>query len=174
MRAVRVQARQRPAIHGDAVLALQRRRCAVRATTAEIQQWVDWYEAGMTARQIAATAGRAHKTIISALSCAGVRIRGRNDYPRIAPRREPDVWEEGWCDECCEPRLLNTRTGWCSDCSSELRRPIPTPPIAARRQVECGPGSSHSPALAATSYEEATTMLHPTPIGTSRGARPHD
>jgi hypothetical protein len=103
------------------------------ATQAEIAHWREWYESGMTARQIAVSARRAHKTIISTLADAGVHIRDRNDYTFRPPSRQPDVWEEGWCDECCETQLLNMRTGWCRACSIELRRPTPASTTPMRR-----------------------------------------
>jgi hypothetical protein len=36
--------------------------------------------------------------------------------------RAPETWQVGWCDECCEWQPLHPRTGWCSACSSEIRR----------------------------------------------------
>ena len=87
---------------------------------AELDQWREWYEAGKSAREIAKAAGKTHKTILLALSTAGVDIRPRS-YHNRPPTYKPKPWLVDWCDECCETKPLNPRTGWCSDCSRQPR-----------------------------------------------------
>jgi hypothetical protein len=110
----------------------------MNVTALELADWKRMYEAGATFAQLARRTRRDKKVIRTAFRLNGIPIR------KTGPQ---GPWRVGWCDECCDEWPLNPVTGWCSDCSSLPSRPTWNHPSAARPRVECGPGSSHSPAL---------------------------
>lgn len=87
----------------------------MKVTPGELAEWVVLYQAGQSLRAIAEQAGRDHKIIGHAIKRAGIAIRRNQRTP---------AWY-GWCDECCQDKPLNRRTGWCDACSSRFSPPHP-------------------------------------------------
>ncbi len=100
-------------------------RRAVTAT--EVAEWIKAYEAGDSLRVIAERADRQHKIVRYHLARNNVPIRTHGEYVRIVPVNKPRPRIVDWCNECCEIRPLNHRTGWCQPCTDLANARARTP-----------------------------------------------
>jgi hypothetical protein len=87
-------------------------------TRDELEHWAAANTAGSSIRRIAQEAGRDKKVVAAAFRRHGFTIH-RHTNPGQSP------WLVDWCDECCETRPLNPRTGWCKECSNSAPHPNP-------------------------------------------------
>jgi hypothetical protein len=94
--------------------------------------WAELYGQGLSLRGVAAKVGVTHKAVLYAFRAEDVDRRPRAQAHNVPPQGNRVLqrpWQVGWCNECCEERKLNPKTGWCWTCSAELRsqtHPTPT------------------------------------------------